>query len=52
MVKWGMLKGERYMENSKYPILFFTFPITRLSNIPSFPNRKTKKSVKCFINEL
>ena len=40
------------MENRKYPILFFPFPILHISNIPSFTNRKTKKSVKCFINEL
>ena len=52
MVKWGTVKGEKYMENRKYPVLFFPFPITRLSNISSFPNRKTKKSVKCSINEL
>lgn len=51
MVKCEMVKGEWYMENRKYPILFFPFPIPHLSNIPSFTNRKTKKSVKCFINE-
>ena len=26
MEKWGMVKGEGYMENGKYPILFFHFP--------------------------
>ena len=44
-------EGKWFMENRKYPILFFPFPIPHIGNIPSFTNRKTKKSVKCFISE-
>ena len=48
-----MRNGEGGMVYGKQEIFcFFHFPFHILSNIPSFTNRKTKKSVKCFINEL
>ena len=33
MEKWGMVEGEGYMENGKYPILFFHFPFHVLVKI-------------------
>ena len=49
-----MGNGEGGMVYGKWEIsnFIFPFPIPRLSNIPSFTNRKTKKSVKYFSNEL